>query len=94
MAFFPVSIFFEVVLMALAIMFMQEGFLRKLIATGMWSAILLLILQKQVFIIENAGILSVSTIGYPTAIVSVIAPLIIFIAFVSALLAWQGRNMV
>ncbi len=94
MAFFPVSIFFEVILMILALLFMQEGFLRKLIAVGMWSAILVLVLQKQVFIIENAGILSISTIGYPTTILQVITPLIIFTTFVSTLLAWQGRKIV
>ncbi len=91
MAFFPVSIFFELILMALGLWFIEEGLIRRIIGTGMFATVLTLFLQKQVFIIENAGVLSISEIGYPTSIVRPIAPFLIFIIFVGTLKIMQQR---
>lgn len=93
MAFFPVSIFFEIILLALGLWFIEEGLIRRIIGTGMFATVLTLFLQKQVFIIENSGTLSIAEIGFPTSIVTPIAPFLIFIVFVGAIKIIQQRTV-
>jgi len=93
MAFFPISIFFEIILLTLGLWFIEEGLIRRIIGTGMFAAVLTLFLQKQVFFVESSGTLSIVEIGYPTAIVRPIAPFLIFIIAVGCIKIIQQRTV-
>lgn len=93
MGFFPVSFFFEIVLIFLWLVLLEGGMIRRMIATVMMLAVVTLLLQKQVFIIETSGVLSISTIGLPTSILTPIVSLFLFLAIVSTLLMFKGKEI-
>lgn len=93
MGFFPVSFFFEIVLIFLWLVLLEGGIIRRMIATVMMLAVVTLLLQKQVFIIETSGVLSISTIGLPTSILTPIVSLFLFLAIVSTLLMFKGKEI-
>lgn len=92
MAFFPVSFFIEIILIALWVILIEEGMIRRIIATAMMLAVVTLLLQKQVFIIETSGVLSISEIGLPTSILQPIVSLFLFLVIASALLILKARK--
>jgi len=92
MAFIPVSFIFEVVLLFAGFLLMDRGLPSRALAIGTFIMEIPLVANRQVYVIENAGVLTTLQIFYPVQIIGTVSFFFILISYVAVANLWEMRG--